>query len=909
MRELLRRLHHLLHRSEFERELEDEMRHHMALSAAQRGSAAAANRQFGNMTLLREESRAMWTWTVWEQFLQDLRYGLRTMAANPLFTAIATISLALGIGANTAIFSFMDAILLRTLPVRSPQELVVFHWKAKGNPGVIHGLNGSMFNDKATGRTSPNFPFAAFQTIRANPDMLSTVFAYAGAWRINIVARQHAEVFDGQYVSGGFYTGLGVTPAAGRLIADEDDRAGAPPVAVLSYAYWQRRFDANPAAVGQSILINNTPFNIIGVSSPEFFGVNPGAQPEVYLPLHAAPLLSQKPKETEQPDFFDANFYWVEMMGRLRPGVSRQRAQSALAVRFQQFAASTATTEKERVEFPALWLEDGAGGLDSLRRQYSKPLFVLMAMVGLILTIACANIASLLLARATARRREIAIRLSIGAGRMRVIRQLLTESVLLSLAGGVLGLFVAMWGIRSLTWLLANGRERFTLHASLNWQVMLFTLGLAVATGALFGLAPALQSTRLDLTGALKESRASEARGRSQRFGLGHALVAVQIALSLLLVVGAGLFVRTLANLHSVNLGFNEEKVLLFNLDARRAGYKDAALAQFYGDLLNRFRQIPGVKSAGLSEFSLVSGYWNSLLIRIPGAPPQAGEPLQTCVTAVDPGFLPTMQIPILLGRGLEERDLASPRVAVVTEAFVKKFFPNENPVGRRIALGKADNPADIEIVGVARASLYNSVKEKETPPLAYVPYTQDLESLNRVFFELRAVEDPLSLVPAVRKIVHEASPNVPVVDVKTQTAQIDQIIGQEKTFAQLCSGFAALALVIACVGLYGTMAYTVERRTSEIGIRMALGAMRAQIVWMVLRESLAVAAAGAVVGLGAAWGATRFVESYLFGMKPHDPGVLAGAVLALVVAAVAAGCAPAWRAARIDPLAALRHE
>lgn len=909
MRELLRRLHHLLHRVEFERELEEEMRHHLALSAEERGSAAAANRQFGNMTLLREESRAMWTWTVWEQFLQDLRYGLRAMAANPLFTAVATISLALGIGANTAIFSFMDAVLLRTLPVRNPQELVVFHWRAKGNPGVVHDLTGSMSNDKATGRTSPNFPFGAFQTLRADPDVLSTVFAHARAWRINIVAQQQAEVSEGQYVSGGFYTGLGVTPAAGRLIGDEDDRAGAPPVAVLSYAYWRRRFNADPAAVGQSILINNTPFTIAGVSSPEFFGINPGAQPDVYIPLHTAPLLSPKPKETEQRGFFDANYYWVEMMGRLRPGVSREQARSVLAGRFQRYAASTAATEKERAEFPALWLEDGAGGLDSLRRQYSKPLFVLMAMVGLILTIACANIASLLLARATARRREIALRLSMGAGRMRVIRQLLTESVLLSLLGGVLGLFVAMWGIRSLAWLLANGRERFTLHASLNWQVMLFTLGLAVVTGMLFGLVPALQSTRVDLAAALKETRASEERGRARRFGLSHVLVAVQIGLSLLLVVGAGLFVRTLSNLHSVNLGFNREKVLLFNLDARQAGYKDAALAQFYGELLNRFRRIPGVNSAALSQSPLVSGNWRSGPIRIPGAAAAAGEQPDTCVMAVDPEFLPTMQIPILLGRGLEERDLASPRVAVVTEAFVKKFFPHENPVGRRIGLGKPDSPANIEIVGVARASLYNSVKEKETPPLAYVPYTQNLEALNGVFFELRAAGDPLSLVSTVRKIVHEASPNVPIAEVKTQTALIDQMIGQERTFAQLCSGFAVLALMIACVGLYGTMAYTVARRTSEIGIRMALGAMRGQIVWMVLREVLAVAVAGVAVGLGAAWGTTRFVESYLYGMKQNDPAVLVGAVLVLTAAAVAAGCAPAWRAARIDPLAALRHE
>ncbi|MGD0302628.1 MAG: ABC transporter permease, partial [Bryobacteraceae bacterium] len=865
-----------MRRDEFERELEEEMRHHLALSAEQRGSVWAANLQFGNMTLLREESRSMWSWIVWEQFFQDLRYGLRTMAANPLFTAIATISLALGIGANTAIFSFMDAILLRTLPVKNPQELVVFHWRAKGKPGVIHGMTGSMFGDTG-GRVSPNFPYPAFQMLKANPEGLSTVFAYAVAYRrLNIFAQREAEFAQGLYVSGGFYKGLGVTPAVGRLISDEDDKTGAPAVTVLSWTYWQRRFNADPAVVGQSILINNLPFTIIGVSAPEFFGVDPGAQPEVYVPLHAVPSLSTFRQETEQRDFFDRNYYWVEMMGRLRPGVSREQAQTALAGRFHQYAASTASAAKERVEFPALWLQDGAGGLDSLRRQYSKPLFVLMAMVGLILAIACANIASLLLARTAARRREMAVRLSMGAGRMRVIRQLLTESLLLSLMGGVAGLLVAMWGIRSLTWLLANGQERFSLHATLNWQVMLFTFGLAVITGTLFGLAPALESTRVDLTAALKQVRANEAGGRSRRFGLGQVLVTAQIALSLVLVVGAGLFVRTVANLHSVNLGFNRENLLLFSLNARQAGYKDAALANLYGDLLSRFQRIPGVTSAGLSQFPLVASFWNSSDIHIPGVALPEGE--ETSVSNVDPGFLPTMQIPILKGRGLDERDLTSPRVAVVNEVFVKKFFPNVSPLGRRFGLDKG--PVDIEIVGVARTSLYNSVKEKETPPLAYVPYTQSLEGLNRVFFELRAAGDPLALVPAVRRIVHDASPNVPVTEVKTQAAQIDQMISQERTFAELCSGFAALALGIACVGLYGTMAYTVARRTSAIGIRMALGAVRGQIVGMVMREVLVVAAVGVMAGLGAAWGTTRFVESYLFGMKQHDPAVLVGAVL-----------------------------
>ncbi len=619
MRELWRKLRYRLHREEFENDLVEEMRHHLAMSAAQRGGSDAASRQFGNMTLLQEESRSMWTWTLWEQFLQDLRYGLRAMAANPLFTAIAVLSLALGIGANTAIFSFMDAILLQTLSVKNPHELVIFHWRAKGSPGVIHSVHGSMFEDGAHGQTSPNFTYQAFLNLRQSPETLSTLFAYITAYRLNVIAEKQAEHAQGQWVSGGFYRGLGVTPAVGRLIDDNDDRTGAPPVAVLSWEYWNRRFNANPALVGQAILVNNQPFTVIGVSNPEFFGVNPGLHPQVYLPLHALPLLATRADQNEQNYFFDPHFYWVEMMGRLQPGVSRKQAEVTLAAKFLQFAKSTAESAKEREEYPSLWLEDGAGGLDSLRREYSKPLLVLMGMVGLILMIACANIASLLLARTSARRREIAVRLSMGAARMRVIRQLLTESLLLSLIGGLAGLLVAAWGIRSLILLLSNGKEEFALHASLNFPVLLFTFGLAVITGTLFGLAPALQSTRVDLTSALKQVRANEPGTRARRFGLGQALVTAQIALSLLLVVGAGLFDRTVANLHAVNLGFNRENLLLFALDARQAGYKDAALGHFYGDLLTRFRQIPGVTSAGLSQFPLAAYYWNSTEIRIPG--------------------------------------------------------------------------------------------------------------------------------------------------------------------------------------------------------------------------------------------------------------------------------------------------
>jgi predicted permease len=901
MREFWRKVRWLFNRRQFERELDEEIGFHLAMKAG-------GNRQFGNVALLKEDSRAAWTWVFWEQLGQDIRYGLRTMAGNKLFTAMAVLSLALGIGANTAIYSFMDAVLMRSLPVAHPEELVVVKWHSPAlHPAVIHEMYGTGYGDAKTGATSPNFPFAAYETLRTNHEVLTSLFAYAGPRQLNIVAQGQAEVANGQLVSGGFFSGLGVAPAAGRLIADDDDRAGAALVAVISYRYWQDRFASSRSAVGAQMLINNAPFTIVGVAAPGFFGVDESREPPIFLPVHAAPPLSPRPADYERQRFLDRNVYWVEMMGRLRPGVSKAQAQAALASQFRQYVESTAATPKERINMPALWLDEGGTGIDSLRQRYSKPLFVLMAMVALILTIACANIANLLLARATARRREMAIRLSLGAGRARVVRQVLTESVMLSLTGGALGLPVALWGIRSITWLLSSGNANAPqLHASLNWPVLGFTFALAIATGILFGLAPALKSTKVDLAPALKETRA---RGRTTGFGIGlsHALVVSQIAISLVMVMAAGLFVHTLKNLNAVELGFNRENLLVFYLNARQAGYKGGTLANFYTGLQDRFRAIPGVRNAALSQYALVNGNWDEDSVKIPGWPADEKRPT-TCSMIVGPSFLPTMQIPIVLGRGMEPRDLQSPHIAVVSEQFVKQFFPNQSPIGQRIGFGDPENSADIEIIGVARNSRYAYLKY-ENPPVVYIPFTLDLKNLGSVAFELRTSSDPLALANTVRRIVHELSAVVPVSNVSTQAATIDQGISQERAFADLCTCFAALALAIACVGLYGTMAYTVARRTSEIGIRMALGAERRRIIWMVLREVLALAAVGLAIGLIAAWQAGHLVKSFLFGIGPGDPLALGVSVGVLACSALLAGYAPAWRASRIDPMAALRHE
>jgi predicted permease len=533
-----------------------------------------------------------------------------------------------------------------------------------------------------------------------------------------------------------------------------------------------------------------------------------------------------------------------------------------------------------------------------------------MTLVGLILALACANVANLLLARAAARRREMALRLSVGAGRLRIVRQLLTESVLLASLGGVLGVLFAIWGIRALKLLMADGRAQVAVHADLNWHVLGAAAALSLLTGLLFGLAPALQATRVDVMPALKTMRAgqSPAGPGMRRFSLSHVLVVAQIAISLLMLVAAGLFVRTLSNLQSIELGFNRENVLLFQLDARKAGHKSPEIDAFYGDLRRRLGAIPGVRSASLSEDSLIEA-GTGLPIGVSGAPPDPNNR----ILSVGPEFFRTMEIPILAGRDFQESDRpGSPAVAVINEVFAKANFGNRNPVGQHLTLRKAQPgeplAREMEIVGVAKNARYGSLT-RLAPPLVYLPYDQGYPEPDQMVYAMRTLGDPLRYIRSVREVVRQADPRVPVSEVRTQIADINQTITQEITFAELCSAFAILALIIACVGLYGSVSYSVARRTGEIGLRMALGAQRRDVIWMVLREVCVLAAVGLAISLPAALGASRLVESFLFEMKHNDPAALTLAATTLVIAALVAGYLPARKAARIDPMAALRNE
>jgi predicted permease len=577
------------------------------------------------------------------------------------------------------------------------------------------------------------------------------------------------------------------------------------------------------------------------------------------------------------------------------------QAQAAMAPRFHQWVAATATTDAERAKLPELMLNPGAAGLGSLRRRYSKPLFVLLTMVALILAIACANIANLLLARAAARRREMAVRLSLGAGRFRVVRQLLTESVMLASLGGALGVLFAIWGVRTLTVLLSNGQENFTLHAELNWHVLGVTAALSVVCGLLFGLAPAIQSTRPDVMPTLKDGRGGGPRRRAQ-----HILVVAQIAISFLILVAAGLFVRTLNNLYSIQLGYARENILLFSLNARQAGHRPPEIATFYANLRKRLESIPGVSSATLSQSSIISAGLAGSPVR--GTVNIGANPIEDArVLAAGPRYLTTMRIPILAGREIDDRDQpGSMPVAVISEGLARTYFEHDNPIGRRITL--PDENRDLEIVGVSANLRYGDPKyEDESPMVVFVAVSQF--SSDRMTYALHTAGDPLRYVGSVREIVREADSRIPVTNVGTQAAEIDRTISQEITFAKLCTGFAVLALLTACVGLYGTMSYSVARQTGEIGIRMALGAQRGAVVWMVLRRVLILAAAGLAISVPAVLSASRLVESFLFETQPNDPGTLALAGAVLLSAVILAGYAPARRASRIDPLAALRHE
>ena len=788
--------------SELSEELESHLAHEIDDNLARGMSPEEARRlayvKLGNPLRIRDQvwetNRIAWIEDIW----RDLRYAKRTLMKTPSFTCVALLVMALGIGANAAIYSFLDSLMLSSLPVSDPGSLVVINWHAKSIDGdsVMHSMSGSVYDDANGGAISPIFPYAALSIFQDSGALFSNVFAYAHTREVramNVLIDGQAEAVSGELVSGDFFRGLGIAPAAGRLIFSEDDKVGAAPVVVVSFTFSEKHFGGAAGAPGKALSINGVPFTVAGVAPPEFFGVDPSQAPGIYVPMHNNLLLGvNDPYPFTAKDYLDENYYWMQAMARLRPGVTLAQAQAQLAPKFHQWVAPTAANDKERANLPEIVLREGKGGIDTLRHEFSKPFFLLMTLVVLILVIACSNVANLLLARAASRRREIAIRLSEGASRARVIRQLLTESVLLGLMGGALGVLLAFWGIRLLTALLAGHSEDAMLHPQLNWHVLTLAAGLSLLTGFIFGLIPALQSTRMDLVTALKETQTSQpyAKSLGWRVSMSQILVVGQIATTLLMLVAAGLFVRTLNNLQSVNLGFNRENVLLFTIDASKAGYKDPGISEFYDRVLEQLAAIPGVRSAGIARGSLIGGEDGMPISTVGALPHPENRYLQ-----VGPNFLTTMQVPILEGRDIDERDRPNSQpVAVISEEFARINFPGRNPLGQHLLLWDDDKERklrrDMEIVGVAKNARYGSLK-RETLPVVYITYNQGFPQPDEMMYALRTAGDPLGFVNSIREVVHQADARLPITEVKTQAGEIASAMHHEKLLAELCSALA----------------------------------------------------------------------------------------------------------------------
>ncbi|HEV3275323.1 MAG TPA: ABC transporter permease [Terriglobia bacterium] len=928
------RLLAVFRRKGFDANLDEELRSHLEMLTEEnirRGippeeARYAALRSFGGVEQAKEIYREQRGLPAIETFLQDIRYGFRMLGKSPGFTAVVVLSLALGIGANTAIFSLIDAVVLKTLPVRQPEQLMLLNWVSKGHPYLIQGYDGSSHTDKSGRSTGTSFSYPIYEAIRARNTAFSEALGFADADQpVNVMAGGQSGLAKGEYVSGNYFSLLGVGAALGRTFVDSDDKANSAPVAVISYAYWISRFGRDPSLVGKGITVNNVPFTLIGVSAPEFFGLQAGRPTEAWIPLsthsQVDPGWSRWLPKGESV-FSARSEWWVLMMGRPRPGVTADQARASLDVIVRQEAAGVEPPPPAQrrpdtsLQPPTIDLQPASGGLDALRREFSQPLFVLMSLVGLVLLIACANVANLLLARAEWRQKEIAVRLALGAGRRRLVRQLFTESLLLALAGGAFGVILAYWASSLLLKFMSGGGDAVQLSVSPDLRVLGFTALVSIATGILFGLAPALRGTRLDLTPALKEG-AGRVIGRGPRsgrmgLGLGKALVISQVAMSLLLLVGAGLFVRTLRNLEQEDIGFDRSNILLFTVDGSRVGYHGARLVSLYQEMQRRIELIPGVRSATLSRHALINDGKGGEGLLLPGYIAKPGE-LQEGLLSVDvhyagPRFFETFRIPLLLGRTIGDGDVAgAPMIGVVNGAFARRYLEGSSPIGRRFGFYPAKS-ADMAIVGVVGDARYDEMRQAP-PPTIYVPYAQHLDILEFMTFEVRTAGDPRGLTAAVRRVVQNLDRNVPIRDVITQTEQIDQATFQERLFARLSTFFALLALVLASVGLYGMMSYAVARRTNEIGIRIALGAERGRILRTVLRETITLAGLGIVIGVPAVVAASRLVASILYGLKPTDPLTITSAAAVLAAVALLAGYLPAHRASRVDPMVALRYE
>lgn len=921
---LRKRLRAVFLRRRMERELDDELRFHLekdielnvARGMNEKEARAAALRSFGAVDEVKEESRDLRGVRFLEETAQDLRYGLRMMKKSSAFTAIAVLSLALGIGANTALFSVVDSVLLQKIPVQDPDGLVLFEWQA-GKAFRTSGTSGYGAGDLPPGRRgSSSFNYSVYEAMQSQEGTpVTDLFGFAALWQASVSVDGRAEVSDVQLVTGRYFAGLGVPAALGRTLTDEDNLPNAAPAAVISHAFWQSSLGGDPDVLGKRIDINNVAFTIVGVAPKGFNGT-------LQIDMHPAATVPMSfEKQLSGENMIDgragrAGVWFVHVMGRLKPGATREQARASLAGTFQAKAfeiqpppsRETDVTELDPKDYPVLMQRSGAQGLTESRRVYSSSIYILMGVVALVLLIACANVANMLLARSAARSSEITMRLAMGAGRWRLVRQLLTESMLLAFVGGAVGVLFAIWGTDALAAIGESGGDVLPegITYGLNFRVLLFTLAVSMVTGALFGLAPALRATRLDLTSAMKES--SRGTAGISRSRLSKTLVVAQVAMSLLLLFGAGLFLRTVHNLQSVELGFNQENLLVFTLRPGKAGYEKDRLHEFYRTIFERIEATPGVAAATFCRVPLVANNTFDSGVILPGETPQSGEEHITNMQIVRDNFFETMGIPLLAGRGFDDRDVdGSQPVAVVSEKFARDFFPEGNVLGQRVGFDEK-SLGKYEIVGVVRDTKYSSLRE-DIAPIFYASARQETDNIGTMYFEVRTHGDPTAFAPIARKIVSGVDAGIPVTDVTTQEAQAARTVAQERVFADMLTFFGALAVLLAAIGLYGVMSYSVAQRTNEIGIRMALGAETGGVLRMVVAQGLKFAVIGLVIGSVATLGLTRFIEGQLYGVTASDPLTFAVVGALLLGVAIVACWIPALRAARVDPMVALRTE
>jgi predicted permease len=967
----------------------------------------AAMRKFGNVTRVQEETREVWSFVWLEQLLQDIRFGLRMLCKSPGFAAVAILTLALGIGANTAIFSLIDAVMLRSLPVENPSQLVLLKWGARKSPN-IQGYQsfGDCPTDMRRGAANPSgcsFSEPMFREI-AQANAFSGTAAFANAGRLNLTGNGPAAVIGGQLVSGDFFRTMGLKAAVGRLLDPADDTPSAAPVAVLNYGYWQSAFGGSRDVIGRTIELNSIPFTIIGVAEPRFTGITPGSDYDVWLPLSDGQRIGTSGPMSWNDRQADVAFWWLTIIGRLKPEKQLAETQAAVSGLFQNemlhgsvplfhgggmagrpasppgppaggaavrremamgdmpapvpltpgmgpievpkkapkgaapqsagdkptvmtapsqgAPASSPTRLSTAADNPELTLVPAQSGLTGDRTRYSDPLYVLMLAVGIILLIACANVAGLMLARAATRQKEMAVRLALGAGRTRIVRQLLAESVMLSVAGGALGILFAYWGAHAIISFVSSNQTRpLGFATGIDLRVLGFTVAVSLITGIFFGLAPAFRSARVDLAPTLKEGEGSSASwGHGGKwFSMSNLLVVAQVALAIVVLVGAGLLVRTLQNLRGIDVGFDSHNILIFRIDPTLVGYKGPQVDSFYRDLQGRLSETPGVRSVSYSMMPLLDNGLMITMFHWPGTPQD--QESESDMLSVGPNFFDTLRIPFLAGRGFNasdfeisaSNDAPTPTSAatpvIVNHAFIEKYVGKENPIGKQFGFG--DSPgnalgparAGYEIVGVVRDSKYNDLR-REIHAMMYIP-----QSAGAASFELRTAADPQAILPAIRNVVAQVNADLPLFDVKTESEQIDRLLFQERLVARLSSFFGLLALVLACIGLYGLLSYEVSRRTREIGIRLALGAQAGDVLRLVVKQGIVLALVGAAAGIGVALGVTRYLTSMLYDVHANDPLTIIAVAALLTLVALAACYIPARRAMRVDPMVALRYE